>query len=243
MAKVPPNTTYSTGNATTAGLTKLYTSTGTSTDGTMTRAAITTALGGKANASHDHEIADITNLQTTLNGKLNSNANAVSASKLATARTISLTGGATASGVSFDGTRNVALNVTSLDASKLTGTISIDRLPAGALERLVKVEDQDARFALTTSNVQLGDSVQQLDTGTMYIVVDTTNLNNANGYVTYTAGSAASVPWSGVTGKPSTFTPSSHTHTKSQITDFPSTLKNPTSIKIQLNGGTTENTK
>ena len=34
----------------------------------------------------------------------------------------------------------------------------------------------------------------------------------------------------------------SHTHTKSQITDFPSTLKNPTSIKIQLNGGTTENT-
>ena len=38
------------------------------------------------------------------------------------------------------------------------------------------------------------------------------------------------------------YAPSSHTHTKSQITDFPSTLKNPTSIKIQLNGGTTENT-
>ena len=38
------------------------------------------------------------------------------------------------------------------------------------------------------------------------------------------------------------YAPSSHTHTKSQITDFPSALKNPTSIKIQLNGGTTENT-
>lgn len=34
----------------------------------------------------------------------------------------------------------------------------------------------------------------------------------------------------------------SHTHTKSQITDFPTSLKNPTSIKIQLNGGTTEGT-
>lgn len=41
------NTTYSTGNASTAGLTKLYTGTGSETDGTMTQAAITTALGGK----------------------------------------------------------------------------------------------------------------------------------------------------------------------------------------------------
>lgn len=30
--------------------------------------------------------------------------------------------------------------------------------------------------------------------------------------------------WSNITGKPSTFTPASHTHTKSQITDFPSSL-------------------
>lgn len=33
-----------------------------------------------------------------------------------------------------------------------------------------------------------------------------------------------------------------HTHTKSQITDFPTSLKNPTSIKIQLNNGTSEGT-
>ena len=87
--QTPPNTTYSTGNATTAGLTKLYTSTGTSTDGTMTRAAITNAL----------------------NGKLNSNANAVSASKWATARTISLTGDVTGS-ASFDGTANISISTT-----------------------------------------------------------------------------------------------------------------------------------
>ena len=34
------------------------------------------------------------------------------------------------------------------------------------------------------------------------------------------ANSAGSVAWGNVTGKPSTYTPASHTHTKSQITDF-----------------------
>ena len=52
------------------------------------------------------------------------------------------------------------------------------------------------------------------------------------------ADSANAVTWGNVSGKPSTFTPSAHTHTKSQITDFPASLKNPTSLSIQLNGGT-----
>lgn len=49
---------YGTGNATTLGLTKLYTSTGTSTDGTMTRNAITIALNGKANTSSIPNVSD-----------------------------------------------------------------------------------------------------------------------------------------------------------------------------------------
>lgn len=48
------NTTYSTGTASSSGLTKLYTGTGTATDGTMTQAAIKSALDGKANSSHTH---------------------------------------------------------------------------------------------------------------------------------------------------------------------------------------------
>ena len=32
--------------------------------------------------------------------------------------------------------------------------------------------------------------------------------------------SSVDVPWTEVSGKPSTFPPSAHTHTKSQITDF-----------------------
>ena len=51
------NTTYSTGTASALGLTKLYTGTGTATDGTMTQAAIKTALDGKAASSHAHNYA------------------------------------------------------------------------------------------------------------------------------------------------------------------------------------------
>lgn len=48
---------------------------------------------------------------------------ATTATKLATARGISITGGATAAAKNFDGTAAIALNVTGLDASKLSGTI------------------------------------------------------------------------------------------------------------------------
>ena len=51
------NTTYNTGTATVAGITKLYTGTGSATDGTMTQKAITNALNGKAASSHSHGVA------------------------------------------------------------------------------------------------------------------------------------------------------------------------------------------
>ena len=126
-----------------------------------------------------------------------------------------------AAGDVTSGTFNIA-RIPNLDASKITsGTIDIARLPKGALERLVKVANQAARYALTTDDVQLGDTVQQLDTGVMYVVTDETKLDSADGYTEFTAGAASSVPWTGVTGKPNDYPPSSHTHTKSQITDFP----------------------
>ena len=102
--------------------------------------------------------------------------------------------------------------ITSLNASKLFGTIDIARLPHGALERLVIVEDDTARFKLTTANIQLGDTVKVTKTEKMYYVVDESKLSSEAGYSVYTAGTATSVPWSGITGKPTTFTPSSHTH-------------------------------
>ena len=111
-------------------------------------------------------------------------------------------------------------DITSLAASKLTGTIDIARLPQGALERCVVVADDTARFKLTTSSAQTGDTVKVTSTGKMYFVVDDSKLSTEAGYEIYTAGSATSVPWSGITGKPSTYAPSTHNHTISNITDI-----------------------
>ncbi len=134
---------------------------------------------------------------------------------------------------------HVSNDITSLDASKLTGTISVDRLPHGALERLIVVANDTERLALTTSQIQKGDTVKVTATEKMYYVVDDTKLSSEDGYEIYTAGTASSVDWSGVTNKPTTFAPTTHTHTKSQITDFPTSLKNPTALTISVNGTST----
>lgn len=44
------------------------------------------------------------------------------------------------------------------------------------------------------------------------------------------------VLWDSVSGKPSTYMPSAHTHTKTQISDFPSSLPNPNALDISFNG-------
>lgn len=135
--------------------------------------------------------------------------NAPTATKLWAARTIALSGAVTGS-VSSDFGSNVTISTTlaNFDASKIaSGTISIDRLPKAALERLIVVADDTARFALTTATAQSGDTVKVTSTGKMYLIKDESKLSSEDGYEPYTASQASSVPWSGVTGKPSTFTP------------------------------------
>lgn len=135
--------------------------------------------------------------------------NAPTATKLQAARTIALSGAVTGS-VSSDFGGNVTISTTlaNFDASKIaSGTISIDRLPKAALERLIVVADDTARFALTTATAQSGDTVKVASTSKMYLIKDESKLNSEDGYEPYTASQVSSVPWSGVTGKPSTFTP------------------------------------
>lgn len=52
--------------------------------------------------------------------------NATSATKLETARNFNISGAVSSNTVAFDGTKNVTLNITTLDASKLTGTASVN---------------------------------------------------------------------------------------------------------------------
>lgn len=194
-------------------------------DGTKTNASVKglgsaafTNSNAYATASHSHAIANVTGLQTALDGKAASTHTHDDRYYTEAEVNTKLAGKANSSHTHGSG------DITSLDASKLTGTISIDRLPAGALERCVIVETDADRLKLTTASVQKGDTVKVTGTGKMYFVIDDTKLTSEDGYTVYTAGSATSVPWSGVTGKPNTFTPSSHTHTKSQITDFPTSM-------------------
>lgn len=67
--------------------------------------------------------------------KLGKNDTAAAATKLATGRKISISGGATAAGVSFDGTQDIEVKVTSLDVSKAsTGTLAVARGGTGLAE-------------------------------------------------------------------------------------------------------------
>lgn len=132
-----------------------------------------------------------------------------SVAKLTTPRTIALTGAVSGS-TTFDGSSNVSINSTlaNIDASKITsGTLNADRLPeipiskipAAAMERLYVVESQSAAMSLT---IQEGDVVQIGSGGPMYFCVSKSASTFATKFKEFTAGSATSVPWSGVTGKP-----------------------------------------
>ena len=142
-----------------------------------------------------------------------SQTNVATATKLATPRVIAISGAVSGS-ATFDGSSNVSINSTlnGFDASKITsGTISearlpnipIEKLPAGALERMFVVESQTAAIdAVKAGTIQEGDVVQIGNGGLMYFCIDDAATTFGNAFKEFTAGSATSVPWSGVTGKP-----------------------------------------
>lgn len=69
-----------------------------------------------APSAHAHPIADVTGLQTALDGKLGSTATAAAATKLATARTFTFSGDLTGS-FTFDGSANVSASAQVADNS------------------------------------------------------------------------------------------------------------------------------
>lgn len=149
-------------------------------------------------------IAQSVKSPTTFEGKVTGNGgfagnltgnvtgNADTATKLKTARSISVKGGNNGGtgSANFDGSGNISITIPSIDAASITGVLPLNTIPHGALERLVHVENKTARFQLTNTQVQTGDSVIQDDTGVMYIVVDDTHLNSDAGYQEYKAGTA-----------------------------------------------------
>lgn len=162
------NTTYLTGTSSTSGLTKLYTGTGTATDGTMTQAAIKSSLDGKSDSSHTHTIANITNLQSTLDGK-----------------------------AAFNHTHSQYLTSHQDISGKL------DNSATGADSLLSKI---------TTS-------FTAIPTDDTYFIRQDTAGGSTFGRVKF------STLWSYIKGKTdSIYAKVSHKHTKSEITDFPTSM-------------------
>ena len=92
-------------------------------------------------------------------------------------------------------------DIPDIDASKITsGTIAIERLPQGALERMFVVADETAAMSAT---VEEGDVVQVTGNGNkMYFCVRSGATTFSEKFMEFTAGTATSVAWSGITGKP-----------------------------------------
>ena len=113
---IPTNTTYSVGTTSYSGTTKLYTSTGSATDGTMTQNAITTALNGKSATGHTHNYA----------GSSSAGGAATSAIKLSTPRKIG--------NASFDGTADITLSQMGLNVPvEITKADYLAKKKAGTL--------------------------------------------------------------------------------------------------------------
>lgn len=145
---------------------------------------------------------------------------------ITTQKTITLTGAVTGS-VTTDLKGNITINTTtgSIDATKLTGTVPLESIPKDAQAKIVQVDSDDARLALTTDDVQNNDVVVVVDTdgnaSSVYWVSDASKLGTAdaaNAFTPFPAGVAAAVDWSGVQNKPETFPPSTHTHTTLEVT-------------------------
>lgn len=127
-------------------------------------------------------------LPVTKGGTGNNTGLSPSATKLQTARSFSISGGATASAVNFDGTSNVNLNVTSLDGTKVTvftGSTSeangtTGSVPAPIIADSGKYLSADGRWKLISST-SISGSVAVANGGTGVATIAANQLVVGNG--------------------------------------------------------------
>lgn len=128
---------------------------------------------------------------------------------------------------------------TSFDASIITsGTIDLERLPKGALERLFIVSSESDAM---NADCQEGDTVQVTgNDNKMYFCVNGSATTFANKFREYTAGAATSVPWSGVTNAPTIPSKTSDlTNDSGFITSAPVTSVNGQTGDVTISSGST----
>jgi len=183
-----------------------------------TETEMDTKLGGKANTSHTHNISDVSNLQSALDGKADDSDIPTKTSDLSNdgdgtnpfltqhqslaSKTVTVEKQATAD------TGYFATYVVKQNGSQVGSKINIPK------DYLVK---SGSVKTCTTADVP----VQGYVVGDKYIdfVVNTKDSSGSDEHFYILVSDLVDVPvdWSDITGKPSSFTPSSHTH--GQITN------------------------
>lgn len=124
----------------------------------------------------------------------------------------------------------------------------------GMLKLPISKEDAYARLLITESGAiyvnfasnNLGDSTEWLrllNNKTSYVAedevsIDGTKTKFAKQSHTHTQSEIVDLSheWADILNKPTSYTPSAHTHLVKEITDFPKSLKNPTNLNLYLNG-------
>lgn len=181
------------------------------------------ATGAEVNVQSDWSATDsasdafIKNKPTSMTAKGGESDTAV---KLKTERTIN--------GIAFDGSKNITIEANtpikqltsgSLDDVKTFG----DYYAAGGNSVTGKPESVD-HFGLCVLRVASGYIGQELDVnGRKWTRMYNSSMSAWSGWVEFFS-EGHKPAWSDVTGKPSTFVPAAHSHTKSQISDFPSSM-------------------
>lgn len=235
------NTTYPTGTASTSGITKLYTGTGTATDGTMTQSAIKSALDGKSNTGHTHDDRYYT--ETEINNKLSGKANTNHTHSYLPLSGGTLTGdvGVTSTKATIDGSipyagstiNSIALTAMNNYKTYLGSMTDKDSTWWNMISTRHRNGSGDGSgYGMTIYSTLTSDGNlywnKQISTNSWVgqrTILDSHNYNDyapsksgsgASGTwginITGNAGSASSVAWGNVSGKPSTFTPATHTH-------------------------------
>ena len=235
------NTTYPTGTASTSGITKLYTGTGTATDGTMTQSAIKSALDGKSNTGHTHDDRYYT--ETEINNKLSGKANTNHTHSYLPLSGGTLTGdvGVTSTKATIDG--SIPYAGSTINSIALTAMNNYKTYLGSITDKnstwwnMISTRHRNGSgdgsgYGMTIYSTLTSDGNlywnKQISTDSWVgqrTILDSHNYNDyapsksgsgASGTwginITGNAGSASSVAWGNVSGKPSTFTPAAHSH-------------------------------
>lgn len=181
------------------------------------------AAGAEVNVQSDWSATDsasdafIKNKPTSMTAKGGESDTAV---KLKTARTIN--------GIAFDGSKNITIEantpIKQLTSGSLDDVKTFGDYYAAGGNTVTGLPEAVTSFGLCVSKVAAGIIEQEFNYGNRKWTRIFNSSTNAWGSWVEFFTEGHKPAWSDVTGKPSTFVPAAHSHTKSQISDFPSSM-------------------